>query len=527
MPSILKKFFCLVPFLAIAPLFSLPEKETVTTGQADFHSSDKNSLQITASDKTIINYQKFNIAEGEHVQFIQPSASASVLNRVTSKDPSKILGQLSSNGRVFLINPNGICFGPNSIINTGSFLASTLNILDEDFLKDRFHFFQEPGSEKATITNEGMISASPEGFVTILAPFIENRGSISARAGKVVLAAAERVTLDFSGDGLIQFTIDGDLKQALIENYGSIEAASGSVELSLRTAKDAIKMVVNTDGITPVNAIEESEGLIRLVSNSHITANKVHIEGNKGSNIEVQGTIDVSNSKPLEKGGSLYILGEHIKLVGAQIDASGDIGGTVLIGGDYQGKGPLYTAQNTLMDNTSIIHADSTHSGNGGKVILWADDTTLFDGKIFARGGPNGGNGGFVETSGEITLGIHEGFVNTSAPLGKFGDWLLDPASIVVATGGGGTLAQAANCGTNGTITIAPATIAASVTNVILCAQRNANSTITVTNPVTMTNAGVSLTLTAGSTNLGTISLNNNLATRGGAINFNGVVVVG
>ena len=245
-------------------------------GPGGFCSSDEHTIQITASDKSIINYQSFSINEAEHVQFIQPTAKSSVLNRITGSDPSQILGHLSANGRVFLINPNGICFGPKAVINTGSFLASTLNILDEDFLNDNFRFFQESGSKKASIVNEGMISSSPEGFVALFAPMVENRGTIYARAGKVAIAAAEKVTLDFSGDGLIQFSVDGELKQALIENYGNIEAANGDVEISLSTAKDAIKMVVNTDGITPADSIEEVGGIIRLVNSSV-----------KGKNIEI------------------------------------------------------------------------------------------------------------------------------------------------------------------------------------------------------------------------------------------------
>ena len=283
MPGFLKKL-C-YPFsvlLGIDPL-CLASRENVAAGQADFVSSDEHTIQITASDKSIINYQSFSINEAEHVQFIQPTAKSSVLNRITGSDPSQILGHLSANGRVFLINPNGIYFGPKAVINTGSFLASTLNILDEDFLNDNFRFFQESGSKKASIVNEGMISSSPEGFVALFAPMVENRGTIYARAGKVAIAAAEKVTLDFSGDGLIQFSVDGELKQALIENYGNIEAAGGSVEISLRTAKDAIKMVVNTDGITPADNMEEIGGVIHLVGNSSIKAKQVLIDGGDGS----------------------------------------------------------------------------------------------------------------------------------------------------------------------------------------------------------------------------------------------------
>ncbi|MDP3290325.1 MAG: filamentous hemagglutinin N-terminal domain-containing protein, partial [Methyloversatilis sp.] len=63
------------------------------------------TLNITASDKAIINWQQFSIQPGETTRFIQPNSTASVLNRVVGQDPSKILGNLIANGRVFLINP--------------------------------------------------------------------------------------------------------------------------------------------------------------------------------------------------------------------------------------------------------------------------------------------------------------------------------------------------------------------------------------------------------------------------------------
>lgn len=522
-----RQYYFISLLLAASSLYALPQGEEIVSGNADFQISDSQSLKIRASDKAILEYSSFNIDERESVEFIQPSAKSTVLNRITSQNPSKILGNLNANGRVFLVNPNGVYFGPNATVSTASFLASTLNIRNEDFINENYQFYLEPGSESSSIINDGFIS-SPEGFISFLAPIIENRGSVLAKAGKVAFASAEKVTLDFTGDGLIQFSVDGDLKESLIENYGQIEATNGSVQLSLRTAKKAIKMVVNADGITPANGIEENNGIVRLVHNCKVTAKNIRVDGGEGSKIDVQGLIDASSQR--EKGGAVQILGENIQLIGAKIDASGTLGGGVIqIGGDYQGKGDLFTAQNMIMNKDSSILANAYEQGDGGKVILWSEKITHFNGKIYAQGGSFNGNGGFVETSGKMDLGSEMGYVNTLAPFGKAGDWLLDPNNITIATGGGGTIAQcsAPNCATNGNITIAPATIAASATNVALCAQRNTNSTITVTNAVTMTNAGVSLSLTAGSANAGTINLNNSITTRGAAINMTGLVVVG
>ena len=476
--------------LTASTAFALPQGEKVAAGQADFQTSDARTLQITASDKSIINYRSFDINEGEHVQFIQPSCRSSVLNRILGEDPSQVLGKLSGNGRVYLINPNGIFFGPNAVINTGSFLASTLNIRDEDFLNGKLNFFQD-GSEYGKIVNEGTISASPEGFVALFAPFIKNQGSIFARAGKVVLASAEKVTLDFSGDGLLQFAVDGELKEALIENYGNIEAVNGNVEISMGTAQDAIKMVVNTDGFVPATDLKEVDGVAYLVSKSigegvgtihlgsesKIAANQVLIEGEDRSIIDVHGTIDATNSQAGEKGGTVHLLGENVLLSGVNIHASGDSGGgTILIGGDYQGKGSLRTARNSLIDSDSTIISDAIRSGDGGKIIVWADHTTVFEGTILARGGQESGNGGFVETSGKNGLGIPDtAKIDISALRGDGGTWLLDPNILEIS--GTGSTPIPTNCTDSSNYAVSPTTIQ-SVTSgtVTLCAQFDPNT---------------------------------------------------
>ena len=157
---------------------------------------------------------------------------------------------------------------------------------------EKSYFFQESGNQNASITNEGSIFA--EGSIALFSPLINNKGSLIAHADKVVLASAEKVVLDFTGDGLIRFSVEGELKNALIENYGEIQAANGSVELSLKAAEKAIKTVVNTDGITPASALEEIDGVIRLVDGSLITSKEVHLNGEE---LQISGKIDVSGGR--------------------------------------------------------------------------------------------------------------------------------------------------------------------------------------------------------------------------------------
>jgi len=121
-------------FMLPIQIQALPSGARVAAGLASFNKNG-NHLNITTSDKAIINYNSFNIAKKEGVRFIQPSSSSVVLNRVVkANNPSSILGSLNANGRVFLINPAGIYFGANSKVNANSFLATTLNITNDNFL---------------------------------------------------------------------------------------------------------------------------------------------------------------------------------------------------------------------------------------------------------------------------------------------------------------------------------------------------------------------------------------------------------
>ncbi len=147
------------------------------------------------------------------------------------------------------------------------------------------------------------------------------------------------------------------------------------------------------------------------------------------------GNLNVSSNT--NKGGEINVLGDRIGLVSANLNASGKIGGgTVLIGGDYLGKGTVPNSQITFVDQASTIKADALQFGNGGKVIVWADDKTSFSGKISARGGIDSGNGGFIETSGKNYLNVQNASVDAAASQGNIGTWLLDPQNITVQTGG-------------------------------------------------------------------------------------------
>ena len=164
----------------------------VVAGQANIASSG-NTLTITQlTNNAIINWRGFSINAGQLTQFLQPSALSAALNRVTGGDPSTIYGTLRANGKIYLINPNGITVGPTGVINTQSFIGSTLDVSNSAFMNGGNLVFS--GASQAGVSNAGAISALG-GDVVLIAHNVDNTGSITASNGTAALAAGSEVLL--------------------------------------------------------------------------------------------------------------------------------------------------------------------------------------------------------------------------------------------------------------------------------------------------------------------------------------------
>ncbi|HEY8241117.1 MAG TPA: filamentous hemagglutinin N-terminal domain-containing protein, partial [Kiritimatiellia bacterium] len=193
--------FCIV-VMPCRPARALPAGENVTHGDVEFYTIGNNMVVVQGSGSAIVNYNSFSIAGSESVRFVQPGASAAILNRVTGGSSSTIAGDLLANGRVYLINPNGILFSSSAHVDVGALVASGMNMSDDDFLSGRMYFSGGGGS----VVNEGSIHA---GRVYLVGANVENHGSISA--GRVILAAGrESVLIDRAAGGEIRVVIDGD-----------------------------------------------------------------------------------------------------------------------------------------------------------------------------------------------------------------------------------------------------------------------------------------------------------------------------
>jgi len=404
-------------------VIATPSDGKVISGQAVIQQHSPNHTVIHQhSQKTIVNWDSFNIAPHQTVQFIQPSSASIALNRVTGGSPSTILGNLSANGQIFLVNPHGVFFGPSATVNVAGLVASTLQINDHDFLNNRFTFSRFNAQTNGSVINQGDIYAEG-GYVVLAGNYVENKGVIEANLGSIALASAQSVSLDLHGDGLITFAINGQALGHLAgaKNTGTLMAKGGQVIMTADVAANLVSTAVQNSGIIQANSIVEKNGEIYLSGHDADVFNA--------------GQLDVSGNHHVD-GGRIEITGQRIALVEhASLNANGQNGGTILIGGDVQGLGSTPTATVTHLGQHTTVTADAIGQGNGGKVVVWADDATRFLGNIRAQGGEIAGNGGFVEVSGKSHLVFH-GEVSVKATQGRPGTLLLDPVFIIITAGG-------------------------------------------------------------------------------------------
>lgn len=307
-----------------------PTDGIIIDGAANITYTDTTTNINQSTQNVTINWQDFDIDIDETVTFFQPNAESMALNRVLTGDGTQILGNLNANGRVFVLDANGVLFGQNAQVNVGSLVASTLDINNSDFVAGDYTFTAFTGAgTPGSVLNLGEINAIDGGVVALLGGQVSNQGVIRANLGSVALAAGNKITLDFAGDGLLNVQIDEAVANALAHNGGLIQANGGSVLMTAHASNTLLQTVVNNEGVIEAQTLVEQDG--------------------------------------------------HISLLG------GFNGGEVSVGG--------------------VLDASA----------------------------PNGGNGGFVETSGAVVNIQPQTVVTTDAPEGKTGLWLIDPTDIEIS----------------------------------------------------------------------------------------------
>ncbi|HHN3684765.1 TPA: two-partner secretion system exoprotein TpsA4, partial [Pseudomonas aeruginosa] len=325
-----------------APAFALPSGATVVSGDAGFQTSTDGRHMVIdqQSHKLITNWNEFSVRAGERVSFHQPGQDAVALNRVIGRNGSDIQGRIDANGKVFLVNPNGVVFGKSAQVNVGGLVASTLDLADRDFLAGNYQFSGDSG---ATVSNAGSLKASEGGSIALLGARVSNDGVIQAQLGAVALGAGQGINLNFDGDGLLNLQVDKGSVDALAHNGGLIRADGGQVLMSARSADSLLKTVVNNQGTLEARTLRSAEGRIVLDGGEQGT---VRVAGkqdasaigggngglvlNQGANVKIQRTAQVDTHADQGATGTWRILSHEVSVAAVgQANAAGDGSGQV------------------------------------------------------------------------------------------------------------------------------------------------------------------------------------------------------
>ncbi|HAG1890840.1 TPA: filamentous hemagglutinin N-terminal domain-containing protein [Salmonella enterica] len=450
----------MLPGLALANP-DLPVGGQVVAGQGSISISGNQMTIHQGTHGLVTNWHSFDIGQNHTVQFVQPDSSAVALNRVTGGHESQILGTLTANGQVMLVNPAGVMFGKGARVNTAGLLASTKNISTEDFMAGRYTFSggSHPGAE---IVNQGSLTTTKGGYIVLAADRVRNSGTLSTPSGKTVLAAADRVTLQLDNTGLASVSVNGSVVNALVENSGLIAATNGQVYLTARGKDMLLNTVVNNSGTVEARGLNHRGGEIVL-------------DGGESGVVSQSGMLLADSETG--RGGKITVQGANIHLAGgSRTSATGRTGGGgVYVGGGWQGKDvAIRNASKVVMDRDAVIDVSATEKGDGGKAVLWSEDYTNFRGRILAKGGAQSGNGGQVETSSHHNLQAF-GDVEASALNGRGGNWLLDPEDIKIINGTGNATESS---GEGGIFT--PGSGASSVSNATIEQRLNNGTSVTI-----------------------------------------------
>lgn len=381
-----------------ATAYALPEGGQVAAGQAAITTAGSTMTIAQQTAQAIINWQNFGIGSGEAVHINQPNSQSMLLNRVVGSNPSEIFGQLTANGQVILVNPNGVFFRPGSSVDVGGLTASTLNIANEDFLKGQLRF---AGDSQNPVINAGNITAQ-NGYVNLLAKEVVNEGIIAAQTGSVNLAAGSGMSLDYNGDGKITVAVTDGAYQSAVANKKLIQADGGLVVMTA-SGKDALMdSAVNNSGMIQADTLGEATGQISLTGDNIATTGTISADGVSNGH---GGTIKIIANHKTAVDGQLSAQGGQLAGDGGFIETSGDI---VSIGdhSSIQANAPQGKAGQWLIDPVDItISDDGDQDVNSTNINTSVITEALAGGSnITLDTHRDGNNGGTITVNGAISV---------------------------------------------------------------------------------------------------------------------------
>jgi filamentous hemagglutinin family protein len=382
--------------------FALPRNGNVAAGAATITSSGSAMRIEQATPRAITNWLSFDIGKGESVRIVQPSAQAALLARVTGGlGPSSLAGTLEANGQFFLINPQGVIVGRDAVIDTGAFLATSLDVTDLNFMAGGPLLFQ--GGGDGDIVNLGRITAA-NGSVTLVGRSVRNEGAIAAAQGSATLAAGtEYLMASADQPGLLVKGVAADAGGTAVDNQGVIEAASVRLEAA---AGHLYALAINQAGVVRARGTSVVDGRVVLTA--------------EGGTVDVSGTVSASRADG--SGGDIHVGG-----------------------GPRGGDASIANAARTQVGASAVLDASAqAGQGDGGQVTVWADRTAVLEGRVRADAGASGGDGGLVEVSAPSLRFKPAAPVSLAAPKGRAGTLLLDPDGWIVGTEDGVNQSSAA-----------------------------------------------------------------------------------
>ena len=379
---------------------SAPKFDAVVEGTASVTTDGTNTIINQSSHSTIINWHSFDVDKQEHVNFSQPSVSSIAINNILNQNPSRIIGNITANGRVVLLNPNGFYIGANSTISANTFIAAAANLQNVTYNQTANHLrITDSHLVTGDITVHGTITANTTQLVarTISLPQTSSidatQTNITAYRSIRLHAAISSNTIDiFANESIIGAGILTSENTDLTTNYLSL---SGDYQ-----ANNDINITAHT---------------ILLNASVNVIANQTNIIA--GNSTLISATIQ-SNTININAHNSITLLSANLN-ANSLTNA-----GTITIG-SFTNPPHSITSY-----GATIIQANSTDHGNAGSIIFYGTNTNI-QGTVSATA--EVGNGGFIELSAINRLDIKENLtIQLQSQQGRAGTLLIDPDFIVI-----------------------------------------------------------------------------------------------
>ncbi|WP_075182651.1 filamentous hemagglutinin N-terminal domain-containing protein [Pantoea sp. 1.19] len=391
----------------------------IVSGSGNITQNANNTVIQQHSDKMIIQWDNMNVAKNESLNFKQNSVNSAVLNKIGSLDPTLIQGALNANGKVFIVNPNGVLIGNGAKINVGSLIASSLEIGNDDFIKgnNRFH-----GGGKGKVSNDGEI-VSGQSTALIGAAEVANSGRITAEHGDIHLASGGDITLSFPALGKMRVRINQGSLQALINHGGLAVSRDGNVMLTAWATDKLTRGVINSTGVLEANDMRfVGDGSVLLSSQG-------------------QGLVNAGGHMTTRGLGSVEVSGEAINVAdGAVFNGPGNTTLTTTKANSY-----VQTGNATFGSGATTILADNVLTGPHGHDARFSGEVTVVSrstnhdvalaasdvsGPQGIRAGQNVLSSGLVDavahSQQRLVVRSNDGNINVNRAGQSYGDLVLD-----------------------------------------------------------------------------------------------------